>query len=356
MSLLMVENLSKRYDAPAVSDASFALGRGRILCLLGPSGCGKTTLLRMIAGLTPPDSGRVVFDGVDMTRVAPHKRNFGLMFQEFALFPHKSVFENVTFGPEMQNLGSVLVRDRADEMLSLVGMTELAGRNVAELSGGERQRVALARSLASRPGLLMLDEPLGSLDRNLREKLLPEIRTVLKKLDVPAIFVTHDQAEALAAADEIAVMNRGRIEQIDSPEDLYMGPKSEFAARFLGFRNLLRGKTRSDGAVVTGAGIFYPERPCGRDNADVVLALRPEGASLVEAGEENGGLQTIRGIVKDRVFAGQTYRVQILEGGGTTLFFDLPNSKPPPPVGKTTTLKIDPYCMVEIAPSEDKTR
>ncbi len=354
MPFLLVENLSKAYDAPAVSDVGFALGRGRILCLLGPSGCGKTTLLRMIAGLTMPDSGRVVFDGVDMTRVPPHKRNFGLMFQEFALFPHKSVYENVTFGPEMQKLGVDLVKERAEEMLALVGMGELARRNVSELSGGERQRVALARSLASRPGLLMLDEPLGSLDRNLREKLLPEIRAILKKLSVPAIFVTHDQAEALAVADEIAVMNQGRIEQIDSPEDLYMRPKSEFAARFLGFRNLLRGKKRSDGAVVTNAGIFYPERTLERFDIEVVLALRPEGASLVEPGEENGGLQTIRGIVKDSLFAGQTYRVQILGDGGTALVFDLPNSKPPPSIGKNIILGIDPSCMVEIAPSEEK--
>ena len=355
MSLLRVENLSKSYDsAAAVSDVAFSLSQGWILCLLGPSGCGKTTLLRLIAGLARPDSGRVLFEGEDITCKQPHKRNFGLMFQEFALFPHKSVYENVAFGPRMQELAPGLVHRRTENMLALVGMSDLAERNVAELSGGERQRVALARSLAPRPRLLMLDEPLGALDRNLRERLLPEVRTILKRLDVPAIFVTHDQSEAFAVSDRIAVMNRGRIEQIDSPEKLYMRPKSEFAARFLGFQNLLQARVLPDGGAETELGTFHPPGGFEKgDNAAMLLALRPEGAAVLDGEGQAGGSPVVEGVVTRRVFTGQTYRVTVAESRGPTLVFDLPNAKPPPRKGERIVLKIDPSCMALVAASKD---
>jgi ABC-type Fe3+/spermidine/putrescine transport system ATPase subunit len=349
VAFIELENLSKRYDQPAVIDISLSIKRGNILCLLGPSGCGKTTLLRLVAGLEKPDTGRVIVDGVDVTGLPPHRRQFGLMFQEFALFPHKSVSENVAFGPSMQNQSPERVRQRTEEMLTLAGLGELADRNVADLSGGERQRVALARSLAPRPRLLMLDEPLGALDRGLRDRLLGEIREILKQLDMTAIFVTHDQSEALAIADRIAVLNNGRLEQIDPPEALYMHPGSVFVARFLGFKNLLEGHVTAGGGVETSMGVFYPSPSPHASGKTVNLVLRPEGARL--AGCDSGTddrLPSIAGRVGTRFFSGQSYRITVIDGRGEKLVFDLPNEPAPPPAGGKIRLNLLPSSMVLI--------
>jgi len=350
MALLSLKDLSKRYgDQPAVRGIRLDLARGNILCLLGPSGCGKTTLLRLVAGLERPDQGRVMFDGNDVTDLPPHRRRFGLMFQEFALFPHKNVYDNVAFGLEMQKQPVPQIRRRTEEMLDLVGLSDMARRNVADLSGGERQRVALARSLAPRPRLLMLDEPLGALDRALRERLLIEIRSILKRLDMTAVFVTHDQSEALAIADVIAVMHQGRLEQIDTPETLYLQPKSRFVARFLGFDNLLSGRTAPDGGVKTTQGVFYPphaETPRLKTDAPVTLVLRPEGARIAVGGHTH--LPTISGQVATRLFNGQSYRIGVTVKTGETLVFDLPNEEPPPLTGRPIVLELQPSNMVVI--------
>ncbi|MCG6908629.1 MAG: ABC transporter ATP-binding protein [Deltaproteobacteria bacterium] len=340
MTILECKCLSKRFDEPAVRDVSLSLAKGRILCLLGPSGCGKTTLLRLIAGLENPDRGRVIFAGKDLTRRPAHQRQFGMMFQDFALFPHKNVFQNVAFGLQMLNMDPGKAASLTDEMLELTGLADLGRRDVASLSGGEKQRVALARSLAPRPRLLMLDEPMGSLDRALRERLLPEIRNLLKQLKMTAIFVTHDQSEAFGIADEIAVMNKGQIMQQAVPEDLYRFPASVFVAEFLGFNNLLPGAVNAEGAIDTALGALRPSScHCGVGAAVTVL-LPPECAALTPpaAGTD---VAIIQGEVLNRTFAGRCYRVRIGTGSFLELTFDLANHDPPPLVGEKIVLYLN---------------
>ena len=248
--LLEIEHISKSYPGlPVLHDVSLGAADGEIVCLLGPSGCGKSTLLRIVAGLEAPDTGRVIFDGHEMAGVPPHRRRFGLMFQDYALFPHKDVLGNVAFGLRMARLPSPEISRRVGEALALVGLSGYERRRVTELSGGEQQRVALARSLAPRPRLVMLDEPLGALDRALREQLMNDLRAILKQVGVTALYVTHDQEEAFAIADRIAILHArleagegGHIEQIAAPGEVYRRPASVYVARFLGFRNLVEGR------------------------------------------------------------------------------------------------------------------
>ncbi len=352
MLLLAVDNLEKTYELPAVRQVSLALEKGEVFCLLGPSGCGKTTLLRLIAGLERPDKGRVRFDGRDVTDVPPHQRNFGLMFQEFALFPHKSVMDNVAFGLQMQKQSSVQIRRRTQAMLDLVGLDSLSQRNVADLSGGERQRVALARSLAPRPRLLMLDEPLGALDRALRERLLLDMHAILKRLQITAIFVTHDQSEALAIADRVAVMNAGCLVQVDPPEVLYRYPKSVFVARFMGFENLLEGTIANAGGIDTPLGRLHPMNPPEglAPGSVITVVLRPEGAQLAGDPPGDSRLRRISGRVVSRMFNGQSYHIGVAVSQDINLVFDLPNETVPPGVGEQIALTLRPSAMVVIPP------
>jgi len=352
VSLLELNGLSKSYGRFALEEVRLGLDRGEVLCLLGPSGCGKTTLLRLVAGLEAPDKGRVFFDGLDVTDLPPQKRSFGLMFQEYALFPHKNVFDNVAFGLRMKKWSGEETRRRTGRMLDLVGISGLAKRDVASLSGGERQRVALARSLAPQPRLLMLDEPLGSLDRALRERLLPEIRAILKNLETTAIFVTHDQSEALAVADKIAVMSRGRLVQVAGPEELYLHPKTEFVARFLGFQNLLPGRVTAGGGVETRLGVFHPPGLEALEGEEVTLVLRPEGGRLAGPDQAPGPSPLISGRVAGRLFTGQSFRVRValdeLVDGGEELVFDLANETPPPDLGRPISLTLGPAGLVVV--------
>jgi ABC-type Fe3+/spermidine/putrescine transport system ATPase subunit len=299
-----------------------------------------------VAGLEAPDRGRVVFEGQDITHLPPYRRKFGFMFQEFALFPHKSVFDNVAFGLEMQKQDPTAIRSKTAAMLERVGLADLSRRRVDDLSGGERQRVALARSLAPEPRLLMLDEPLGSLDRALRERLMLEIRDILKALGITALFVTHDQSEALTVADEIAVMNRGRIEQVDPPETLYMHPRTLFVARFLGFRNLLDGRSCTDGGIKTELGIFYPPNPPTIADLAVTLVIRPEAAHLAHFTDP--GRPAFECKIDARLFTGLSYRITVTPPTGPNLIFDLPSDQRPPPVGETIRLALQPSKMTVI--------
>ena len=341
MALLELVNLSRAYGDFAMTNVCLTLKRGQILCLLGPSGCGKTTLLRLVAGLEKPDSGAVLLASRDVTGMPVHKRQFGMMFQELALFPHKSVFENVAFGLRMLRQSPAHILERTEEMLELVGLSNMTERDVGDLSGGEQQRVALARSLTPRPKLLMLDEPLGALDRSLREHLLQEIRSILKKLDVTAIFVTHDQAEALTMGDVVGVMDQGWLIQMDSPQDLYLKPRHPFVARFLGFQNLLSGVAMPGDGIDTEIGKLDILGNDLKTHEKVTVVIRPEIARqhVDEAG--NPRYHKIVGRVHRRVFSGQQYRVKIVVGNETTLAFDLPISEPPPGIGDEMTVWID---------------
>ena len=333
--ILEISQLHKSFDQlPALQNVTLVVEEGQILCLLGPSGCGKTTLLRIVAGLETADSGQVRFGGQNLSGIAPHQRDFGLMFQEFALFPHKNVGQNVAFGLRMKQEAEV--NSRVTEMLELVGLAGFEGRDVSSLSGGERQRVALARSLAPKPRLLMLDEPLGALDRALRERLMLEIRQILKKLDLTAIYVTHDQTEAFAVADRIAIMDQGRIEQDTNPEQLYHYPATPFVAKFLGFTNLFEATCRADNLINTALG-SWPADPTSCETGQRYVALiRPEAGSFRPTA---GGIK-LKGQVESRLFRGRFYQVTCLVAGQRLTFEQNEGDIPAP--GSSVTLWLDP--------------
>ncbi|NJB66484.1 ABC-type Fe3+/spermidine/putrescine transport system ATPase subunit [Desulfobaculum xiamenense] len=345
MPILDVRNIRKRFDERySLHDIGFELTRGEVLCFLGPSGCGKTTLLRIIAGLEAADSGEVFFDGRPLAGIPPHRRGFGMMFQEYALFPHLSVAANVAFGLRMLKMSDARIRSRTDEILELVGLTGFGPRNVDDLSGGERQRVALARSLAPQPRLLMLDEPLAALDRALRERLANDLRSILKTVGVTAIFVTHDQSEAFAIADRIAVFDDGRLLQLDTPEAVYTCPANATVAAFLGFRNILPAHPLADGSVQTPVGVTpaamaatvpgHPQIDASRlHQRPLSLLIRPEGARLADARESAADTIVIEGHVTTRTFLGHGVQLGISCAGKTALRFLLPLSPPPPASG-----------------------
>ena len=324
MPLLEVSGLSKSYDKiRAVDHVSFTADQGELLGLLGPSGCGKTTLLRLLAGLEEPAEGTVSFEGRSLNGVAPQDRGIGLMFQDLALFPHMDVSGNVSFGLRMQRRSSSEVRARVHELLELVEMPGYAQRKVHELSGGERQRVALARSLAPSPRLLMLDEPLGSLDRALRDSLQGQVRRILKEVGVTAIYVTHDRDEAFAMADRLVFMNRGSIVQTGTPEEVVAAPADEFVARSLGFKNLIRGVVLGRGnmaEIECPLGVLFAATPKGLQidvGAEVMLLVDEKGIALCDSfSDEASKPNSFQGVVAERVFRGAEYELRVGVGQG----------------------------------------
>jgi ABC-type Fe3+/spermidine/putrescine transport system ATPase subunit len=352
MPFVEVRNISKSFEgAQVLCDLGFDLEKQAILCLLGPSGCGKTTLLRIIAGLEMPDTGQVHCEGQDLHGMPIHHRRFGLMFQDFALLPHKNVFGNVAFGLRMQGLPPTRVRARVAEMLELVGLVGFETRDVNELSGGEQQRVALARSLAPSPRLLMLDEPLGSLDRALRERLMNELRVILKSVGVTAIYVTHDQQEAFAVADRVIVMQAGRKVQEDTPESIYRHPTTPFVARFLGMTNLLPG------TVVASETELVVETALGRLKVDgqplappeisstVTVLIRPEAAQRVNETTRLGTVNLVEGEVWAKSFRGERCHVVVRHpvAGDLTLSFGEGDHLPSP--GSPICLSLRPQAI-----------
>jgi ABC-type Fe3+/spermidine/putrescine transport system ATPase subunit len=317
--VLDVISIYKTFDGvPVLRDVSFHAGEGEIICLLGPSGCGKTTMLRLVAGLETADAGAITLDGQSLAEVPVHRRGFGLMFQDFALFPHKDMAANVAFGLRMRGLPAGQVQARVAEMLDLVGLTGYERRRVYDLSGGEQQRVALARSLAPGPRLLMLDEPLGSLDRALREELLNELRAILKRVGVTTLYVTHDQQEAFAVADRVLIMNRGQIVQHGTPQQVYRRPASPWVARFLGLTNLLPGHVtaaesgQATVAMALGRLALAAESPVAAGQTVTVL-IRPEAARLAGECPTGDGL-VIEGTVSETSFRGGHVRLLVRPG------------------------------------------
>lgn len=310
--MLHIRDVGVAFDGKLIlRDVNLTVEQDEIICLLGASGSGKTTLLRVIAGLQAVDGGDVLLDGRSILGVPVHRRGFGLMFQDFALFPHLNVGQNVMFGLRMANLPTAQQQARMREVLALVGLSGYEARDVAALSGGEKQRVALARSLAPNPHLLMLDEPLGALDALLRDRLVIELRAIIKQLGLTAIYVTHDQGEAFAIADRIALLHNGNIEQLDIPEMLYRQPRTVYAARFFGLTNIIPVQQVEDGQAHTFIGSF----PAETDTAH--LLLHPDALRLVSPDDE----RAIRGEVIERVFQGDSYRLSVSVVGDHVLTF-----------------------------------
>lgn len=285
MALLELQNITAGYDKNIIlKDLDFQVERGELVSLLGSSGCGKTTTLRLIAGFSTPMAGKFIFDGKDYTQVPLNKRNFGFVFQSYALFPHMTVFDNVAFGLKMRGMAPEQMKKEVMDMLETVDLTGFENRFPKEMSGGQRQRVALARALVIKPDLLLLDEPLSNLDAKLRVKMRVEIRRLQQKFGFTAIYVTHDQEECFAISDKVAIMNHGIIEQMDSPSVIYNYPKTEFIAHFVGFENFLDLKrTESAGEFLAADGnrIRVTDLKAG----DALKAcIRPEDIQIVPAG------------------------------------------------------------------------
>ncbi|MDX2732181.1 MULTISPECIES: ABC transporter ATP-binding protein [Streptomyces] len=314
--MLTLEAATVLFGKRAALDAvDLKVADHEIVCVLGPSGSGKSTLLRVVAGLHPPDDGRVLLDGVDQTGVPVHRRGLGLMFQDHQLFPHRDVGANVAFGLRMRGVTRGDQDRRVAELLELVGLPGSERRAVAALSGGEQQRVALARALAPRPKLLMLDEPLGQLDRSLRERLVVELRTLFARLGTTVLAVTHDQGEAFALADRVVVMRDGRIAQVGTPLEVWQRPASAFVARFLGFDNVVD-------ATVTGAAAATPwgrvPVPDGAPQGPCALLVRPAG---VRIGAPADGLPCTVGA---RTFRGNHVAVTLRPDSGPLLEAECP--------------------------------
>lgn len=320
--MLEIHNIRKQYDNQLLlDDISFRMNDNETICLLGPSGGGKSTLLRIIAGLEEMESGRVLWDGQDLSAYPAHKRHFGLMFQDYALFPHMSVDENVAFGLRMQQIDSEVIQKRVDEVLELVNMRDFSHRRVTDLSGGEQQRVALARALVPQPRLLMLDEPLGALDRALREQLSQDLRSVLDKMDIPVIYVTHDQEEAFAFADRLLILHEGKIIQSGKPAQVYNQPNTLWTAGFFGHSNQLPGKVVSLNPlkVTTAYGLL---KCSSGENIKVdqsVTLVLPAGAVQVDG----PGSNIIPAVVKEVLFQGKGFMIdfELLDRVVLTFFF-----------------------------------
>ncbi len=317
--MLEVHDLHKRYppDKEVLRGVSLTVARDQILCLLGPSGCGKSTLLRIVAGLERAEQGSVLFDGLPMDDLPTWRRSFGLMFQDYALFPHMTVAENVGYGLRMAGMPAAQRAARVDALLDLVNLHGYGSRTSDGLSGGEQQRVALARTLAPQPALVMLDEPLANLDRLLREELVQEVRTILKQLRVPAIFVTHDQEEAFVLADRIAVMRAGHIEQEDTPARLYRCPANTFVAGFLGFQNLVAVEHDPERphAVKTSAGSFVLRNDIPTGSLGGWRLLIPPAAALLQEDSPGPEYAQLAAVVEMLTFRGSFLRVTVTPAG-----------------------------------------
>lgn len=324
---LQVADIRKSYEGkPLLKGISFSLSESEIVCLLGPSGSGKSTLLRIIAGLEQPESGQILWNGVDLKDTPPHQRHFGFMFQDYALFPHRTVAQNVAFGLRMQAAPAAEIDRRVSELLGKVNLAGFANRKVTDLSGGEQQRVALARTLAPKPHLLLLDEPMGALDYSLSEHLLIELRRVLRESGAPSIYVTHDQKEAFSIAERLIIIHDGEIVQQGPPHEVYRQPVSRWTAEFLGMSNLIDGKVIASAGtlqVETAAGVF--QSACAdlplQPGAPVTLLIRSSEVSLRPDPQAPNHLH---GRVLDAIFQGTSFQVDVAVQGLPVLRFHLP--------------------------------
>ncbi|MEO1564218.1 MAG: ABC transporter ATP-binding protein [Pseudomonadota bacterium] len=309
--LIRVEGVTKRYgDVVAIDDQSIDIFEKEFFALLGPSGCGKTTMMRLLGGFEELSEGRITIDGQDMAGVPPNKRPVNMMFQSYALFPHMSVEQNIAFGLKREGMAISSMNDRVSEMLRLVQLQKFATRKPDQLSGGQRQRVALARALAKAPKLLLLDEPLGALDKKLRQETQFELMDIQEKTGTTFVIVTHDQEEAMTVASRVAVMSEGRIAQVATPGDIYEAPNSRYVADFIGDVNLIEGRA-AKGAIETPIGTFPSSMPEVANGAECALALRPEKLSIATKKPAKAD-NMVKGKVLDIAYLGNitTYHVE----------------------------------------------
>jgi putrescine transport system ATP-binding protein len=320
---LSTEKLVKRFDeALAVDDVSLSIGKGEIFALLGSSGCGKSTLLRMLAGFEKPTSGRILLSGQDVANMPPYSRPMNMMFQSYALFPHLDIWENVAFGLKREGLPKDEIKQRVGEMLDLVQLGPFAKRKPHQLSGGQQQRVALARSLAKRPKLLLLDEPLGALDKKLREQTQFELVNIIEKVGVTCVMVTHDQEEAMTMANRLAIMSKGRVLQVGSPEEVYEHPATRFVAGFIGNVNMFDGKLSVDEtdhcAVATAIGEMHLDHGVsGKLNMPVGFAVRPEKIEINKVRPADVNRNVFTGKVKEIAYFGSYNTYIVVAGDGS---------------------------------------
>jgi ABC-type Fe3+/spermidine/putrescine transport system ATPase subunit len=310
MEALEIKDIRKEYqDTAVLQGISFSLSRGEIVGILGPSGSGKTTLLEIIAGLTTPDSGDCLWNGVSLLNTPIHERNFGLMFQEYVLFPHKNVSQNVAFGLRMSGMEKSATSRRVDQVLDLVGLAGFQKRDVSTLSGGEQQRVALARSLAPQPRLVMLDEPLGALDRTIRERLVVELREILKQASQTALYVTHDQEEAFSIADRVVILENGRAAQIGTPREIYFRPSSIYVAQFLGMNNIIDGEAlpNQDGTLIDTILGSWQIKEIYQGRGKVLI--RPDRTQIINDPNEEPAF--LKGTLINSTFSGSTVQLKI---------------------------------------------
>jgi putative spermidine/putrescine transport system ATP-binding protein len=351
---IAVRGLSRRFGRTvALDDVALDVASGEFLTLLGPSGSGKTTLLMVLAGFTRPDSGSVRFGGEEMILEPPHRRNLGVVFQSYALFPHMDVAANVAFPLTLRRVPDADIRRRVQQALDLVQLSDLGSRRVDQLSGGQRQRVALARAIVFEPGILLMDEPLSALDKKLREQMQIELRHLHARLGTTVIYVTHDQREALTLSDRIAVIDRGRIQQIDTPQRLYEAPANRFVADFIGDSTFLPvtvagGVARWRGEMLALAGAPPPD-------GEYLLVLRPEKLLVAPAGGAGGSASSLAATIDEIVYQGDTLRIDLSLADGTVVTLReaarAARVAALPGVGSAVRLTIDPADTVLVSAS-----
>ena len=352
MTFLELSHVQKRFgDVAAVEDFNLSADRGEFVSFLGPSGCGKTTTLRMIAGFEQPTNGTIVVDGTDITHRPPNRRNVGMVFQSYALFPNMSVADNIGFGLKVRKAPRDRIQQKVDELLGIINLPDKGGRYPYQLSGGQQQRVALARALAIEPQVLLLDEPLSALDAKIRIVLRKEIRSIQRQLGITTVYVTHDQEEALSLSDRVVVMSEGRIEQIGTPAQIYNFPATPFVASFVGTLNLLAakvievgtGRMSIEGQEVRAAKSITE----AREGGVVTVALRPESIEL----GEGGGSNRLTGNVEDVSFLGSIVRTRVRLGESeVTLSLDTFNDPhlSPPDIDEVVTISFPPEASLVI--------
>jgi len=319
MSYVELKDIRVSYDnnTDILKDLNLSIEKGELVSLLGPSGCGKTTTLRVIAGLIEPNDGEFLVDSQNLTKVPVHKREFGMVFQSYALFPHLTIKENVAFGLKLRKEQKNTIDKKVTDILAITGLEELADRYPKQLSGGQRQRVALARALVIEPKLLLLDEPLSNLDAKLRVTMRIEIKRIQSQLGITSVFVTHDQEECFSISDKVAVMNKGVIEQFDTPEEIYKNPKTEFVARFIGFENFFGLTQIEEGMYKAVDGtVFLSTRKW--ETGKHTGTIRPDDIDIVASTEANTN-NTLSGVIKVRTFLGKSYQYEIETSIGTLL-------------------------------------